>query len=298
MLIEEDGKQYEIDEKTGLVTLASVIDETDFADEIRLHDRVDVEGETGTVISITSSLYGGAYGIRFDNGDVDEYGVHQLKRSTVEAPEFASPIDEVTSRFASYEKLPAYTNDEINAKEKEARFLNLRAKALCTDSRLATTDQNELGRIVLVTGNDLIDLKTARENSVETNEYVDRFNRYRIASDVSGYGAVLGLKGDASWLGDALEGMEVVETTDADLAARAAELVSAFTKAQLEDDDFMQVAASYQAGYLQMDDDQSKKFATYLARARQDRIADIPAETKVASTDDNLDDFDTSALYL
>jgi hypothetical protein len=299
MKIKEGDKLYEIDEKTGLVRVASVVsDDAVSEDDIHIHDRVDVDGETGTVISITASLYGGAYGVRFDNGDVDEYPVSSLKRSSVEEPVFETPIHEIVSRFQAYEQLPAYTNDEIGEKEREARFLNLRAKALGTDSKLALNDQNTLGRIVLVTGNDLTDLKTARETSEETTQYVGRFNHYRLAGEISGHGPGLGLTGDASWLDDAIEGMEVVETTDADLAARAAELVSAFTKAQLEDDDFMQVAASYHRTYLQMDDAQAKKFELYLARARKDRVAEIPAETKTASTEEDLADFDASSLFL
>jgi len=301
MIVEENGKKYDIDESTGLVRLASAdtqVDEADYSDELRIGDRVEVAGETGTVISLTASMYGGAYGVKFDNGTIDEFGPSALKLTTVEAPVEDTPYNEVVSRFEAYEKLPAYTNNEITAKEREARYLNLRAKSLATDSKLSFDDQNALGRIVLVTGNDLTDLKTARENSDESNEYRSRFNRYTIASDVSGYGAALGLTGDASWLGDAIDDMEIVETTDADLAVRAAELVSAFSKQQLEDDDFMQVAASYHRGYLQMSDDQAKQFESYLARARQDRIAELPAETaKEASTDD-LDNFDTSALFL
>lgn len=301
MIVNENGKSYEIDEQTGLVREASAepqVDEAEFSDELRINDRVEVAGKTGTVISLTASIYGGAYGVKFDDGTVDEFGPTQLKHTSVEAPEFDGPHSEILARFAAYEELPAYTNDEINAKGEEARFLNLRAKALATDSKLSLDDQNTLGRIVLITGNDLIDLKTARENSEESTEYVGRFNRYRISNEVSGYGAGLGLTGDSSWLQDALEDMEIVETTEADLAVRAAELVSAFTKVQLEDDDFMRVAASYHRGYLQMDDEQAKKFETYLARARQERIAELPAEQAKEASTENLDDFDTAALYL
>lgn len=301
MIVEENGKRYDIDEKTGLVREASVVpevDESEYADELRINDRVEVGGKTGTIISLTASIYGGAYGVRFDDGSVDEYGPQALKHTSVEEPVYDGPYAELLGRFAQYEELPAYTNDEINSKEKEARFLNLRAKSLASDSKLSLNDQKELGRIVLVTGNDLIDLKTARENSEETTAYVSRFNRYHIASEVSGYGAGLGLKGDASWLNNALEDMEVVETTDADLAARAAELVAAFSKAQLEDDDFMHTASSYHRGYLQMTDEQSKKFDSYLARARQERIAELPSESTKEASADNLDDFDTSALFL
>lgn len=306
MRVEENGKLYDVDEKTGLVRVASsstdqpqIDEDIDFQQDYRIGDRVKVGGDPGTIIAITASLWGGAFGVRHDDGSIDEYAEGQLSRTSVETPVFDGPISEILARFASYEKLPHYTNDEITAKEEEARFLNLRAGALASDGKLVLSDQNQLGKVVLVTGNDLIDLKELREQSVETTEYLGRFNRYKIADEVSGYGAGLGLKGDASWLADALDGMEIVETTDADLAVRAAELVAAFSKAQLEDDEFMQVASSYHVGYLQMSDDDAKKFATYLARARSERIKEIPVEqVKEASTGDDLDDFDASALYL
>lgn len=308
--VEEDGKFYDVDEKTGQVKVASTsvgepdTNELDFeARDFRTGDRVEVDGEVGTIISITASLYGGAYGVRFDDGGIDEYVEGALKLTTVEQPEYDTPSSEILARFASYEAMPHYTNDEIAAKEEEARYLNLRAQSLVSDSKLVLSEQNKLGKVVLVTGNDLIDLKELREQSNETAEYLGSFNRYKIADNISGYGAGLGLKGDASWLEDALDGMEIVETTDADLAVRAAELVAAFNKVQLEDDEFMQVASSYQKGYLQMDEADAKKFDAYLKNARTERLKEFSADgwlpdPKVAAAEADLDNFDTSALFL
>jgi hypothetical protein len=310
MIVKENGVLYDVDEKTGQVKVNSKsvgepqADELDFElRDFRTGDRVEVDGEVGTIISITASLYGGAYGVRFDDGGIDEFGENQLKLTEVETPEYDTPISEILGRFASYEKMPHYTNDEINAKEEEARYLNLRAQSLASDSKLVLSEQNKLGKVVLVTGNDLIDLKELREQTKETQEYLSKFNRYKIADEISGYGAGLGLKGDASWLEDALDGMEVVATTDADLAVRAAELVAAFNKVQLEDDEFMQVASSYQKGYLQMDESDAKKFERYLAHARTERLKEFPAENalpdpKEVAAEADLDNFDTAALYL
>lgn len=301
--VEENGKRYEIDEKTGLVREASVVpevDETEYADELRINDRVEVGGKTGSIVSLTASIYGGAYGVHFDDGTVEEYGPQAIKHTSVEAPTHNDPYSGLRGRFESYQQLPVYTNDEINLKEKEARYLNLHAKALASDSKLTLDDLRELGQIVLITGNDLIDLKTARETSEETTEYVARFNRYQISDRVNGFGPMLGHKGtdDSSWLNDAMDEMEVVETTEVDLATRAAEMVSTFTRAQLEDDEFMQVASSYHLGYLQMTDEQAKKFNSYLTRARTERIAELPSETSKQASVEDLEDFDASALYL
>jgi len=305
MIVEENGKLYDVDEQTGQVRLASTEaapqeDETSLEREFRTGDRVEVDGEAGTIIAITASLYGGAYGVRFDDGGIDEFSETDLKVSKAVKVAHATPTAEVLARFEAYQELPHYTNDEIATKEEEARWLNLRAAALASDSKLVLSDQTQLGKVVLVTGNDLLDLKELREQSEESAEYLGRFNRYKIADEISGYGAGLGSKGDASWLDDAITGMEVVETTDADLAVRAAELVAAFDKKQLEDDEFMTVASSYHKGYLQMTEDDAKKFDGYLAHARTERLKELPAESaeKTASADDDLDDFDTAALFL
>lgn len=298
MIVEEDGKLFNIDDETGLVTEANLIDEDmrGIQDEYRLGDRVEVVGHLGEIISIVPSYYGLAFGVHFDDDEIGEFTEAQIKRSFVKKAEHETPFDEVLERFATYQELPQYTNDEINRKETEARWLKLRAKSLASNSDLELVDQNELGRIVLVTGTDLETLKELRDNSEESQQYISRFNQYKLADEVRGYGAGLGMKGDASWLNDALDGMEVTETTDTDLAARATEVVAVLSKEQLEDDDFMRVAGSYQYDYLQLTEDQIKKFDTYLARARQERIKDLP-ESKTASTVDySLDD--TSDIFL
>lgn len=291
MVIEEDGKLYNIDDETGLVTEASLVDDIqDIQDEYRLKDRVEVVGRTGEIVSIVPSHYGLAFGVRFDDGEIDEFGESQMKHSSAAKTEFETPISEVLARFAAYTELPVYTNDEIAQKEEEAQWLKLRAKSLAANGDLELVDQNELGRIILITETDLNELKDLRNNSEESNAYTSKLRRYKIADEFSGYGAGLGLKGDASWLENALEDMEIAETTDNDLAARATEVVTSLSKSQLSDDDFMTLVASYQRDYLQMDEDQAKKFASYLSRARSERIKELPEVEKTASTEFNLDD--------
>jgi len=306
MIVQENGRYYQIDEETGLVTEAKaedlpegaeVISADDLQEEFRIGDRVEADGALGEIVSITSSVYGPAFGVRFDDGGVDEYPEMALKRSAVEKPDFETPVDEVLQRFEAYQNMPALTNDEIDRKEKEARWLNLRARALCTDSKLAFSSQNDLHHVVLVTREDLNDIDTLREQSADNQEYVASFNRYKVASEFSGYGGALGMKGDASWLDNALEGMEVVETTDTNLAARATEVVASLSREQLENDETVQIAASYQRDYLQLDDDQARKFSSYLESARQERLKE-PQEKVASTTDESLDDFRPESLYL
>jgi len=302
MLIEENGKLYNIDDDTGLVTEASVAGATaeavreELDNEFHIGDRVEVEGDTGSIIAITASIYGPAFGVRFDDGAVDEYPESVLSRTTIEAIDFARPVDEILARFAAYEVLNCLTEEEMQRKEKEARELNRTAKGLVTDSKLALSDQNDLHRIVLVTGTDLLDMKETRHQLAENEAYVAKFNRYKIAEELS-TGAIMGAKGDASWVDSPLDGMEITETTDADLAARAAEMVTSFTIAQLEDDEFITLAASFQNEYLQNDEANATKFAGYLKQARVDQLKELKGRT-VESKVENLDDIDTSALYL
>lgn len=298
MIVRESGKIYNLDDETGRVIDVQEEEVLEgAAQDIKLGSRVEVDGELGEVITVTSGIYGIAYGVKFDDGAVDEFGEGQLKISVVEKVDYDSPVAEVLARFSKYEEAPTYTNEEIEAKEREARWLNLRAKSLSTDSKLGLSQQNDLGRVVIVTGNDIVELRDLKERSDETEEYLSSFSRYSLSSEINGYGASLGMKGDTSWLEMGAEGMEVVETTDADLAARATEVVANLSREQLEDDDFLKEAASYQYKYLQMTEAQQTKFDSYLASAREERAKRLP-EQKVASTEENIDDFDASQLFL
>jgi len=107
---------------------------------------------------------------------------------------------------------------------------------------------------------------------------------------------VLGGSDDSSWLDLETENLEVVETTDTDLATRATEVVAFLSREQLEDDDFMRVAGTYQYEYLQMTPEQQKLFDKFLTEARASRLSEIPAETKTASVVYDLDT--TEDLFL
>src|SRR5688572_13630609 len=114
MIIRENGKLYNIDDETGLVTEASFdeareedVIEADEYQDLRVGDRVTVDEEEGTVISIVSSIYGPAFGVRFDDGGVDEYLEDRLSRVETEAPDFETPFKEIVARFSTYEGSPA-----------------------------------------------------------------------------------------------------------------------------------------------------------------------------------------------
>lgn len=306
-LVNENGKQYHIDDKTGLVTEAHIsevesTEEADaIADEYRLGDRVEVGGKSGNVISMIPSVYGMAFGVHFDDGEVDEFGEGQLRRTSTEKPVYDSPIREIYARFDTYELLPAYTSDELETREAEARWLHLNASSLRSYAVQGGIRDPKLDQIILITSSDLRDMKEIRENSdTEQNQrYLSAFNQYRIAEEISPSAPNFGEAANTSadWLNDAYEGMEVVETTDADLAARATEVVSQLTKEQLEDDEFMTLVVSFQNDYLRNDDGREKQFASFLSAARKERLKELPKAEKKAAAEDfsNVND---AALYL
>lgn len=303
MVIKENNKLYNIDEETGLVTEASVVndaeevvDTDEYQDDFRTGDRVTVDGEEGTIVSIISSVYGPAFGIAFDDGSVDEYPEEKLSRAETEEPDYETPLKEVQARFAAYEVLPAYTRGEIEAKSDEARNLNLRAKALITDSKLSYAEQMELDRIVLTTGTDLEDFKVLRDAENANEDYIRQFegSRFELASEFRNVARV-GAADDASWVDNAF--VDIEETNDADLAVAAQQLVDNLTVEQLQDEEFVAMASSFPLEYLAATEEQTAKFASYVKEASEKKIADYePVEETVDESD--LDDFDTASLYI
>jgi hypothetical protein len=304
MKVSENGKEYIFDDRSGLIVEAHVAeDESEsIADEFRIGDRVEVVGKVGSIISVVPSMYGMCFGVRFDDGSIDEFGEPQMKRSSVEQAVYDLPVDEVFARFSSYEEWPTFTDEEIERKEREARWLNLRASGMRSDAKLDYEIQNELSKIVLVTSADITDLKVLRVASdrEENQQYLSSFNQYRIASDISGSAPNFGIgaSGDASWLDTAYDGMELVESTDSDLASRATEVVAQLTREQLENDEFMTLVSSFQNEYLRNDDGREQKFATYLARARDERLKELPQTEKKASSHEDLHDVPDAAIFL
>ncbi len=304
MIIKENGKLYNIDEETGLVTEASIVEEpvevlevAEFADDFRTGDRVAVDNEEGTIISIISSVYGPAFGVLFDDGGVDEYPEDKLSRIETEEPDYETPIKEVLARYSTYETLPSYTREEIEAKIDEARNLNLRAKALITDSKLSFSDQVELDRVVLATGTDLLDFKTLKDSAEANEEYLNSFadSRFEMAEqfkNTASYGAA----DDASWVDSAFNDIE--ETTDADLAVAAQEMVDRLSVEQLQDEEFVSLSSSFQTERLVADEEQTAKFAGFVREAASKKVEAQPVAEETEVDESDLDDFDTSALYL
>lgn len=177
-----------------------------------------------------------------------------------------------------------------------ARDLNLRAKALITDSKLSLSDQIELDRIVLATGTDLLDFKTIRDSAEANKEYMDQFekSRFELAGDFQ-TGASVGATDDISWVNDYFTDIE--ETTDADLAVAATEMVNNLSIEQLQDETVLQISSAFRLEGLAATEEQAEKFVKYVKASVAEKLANYePVENEESLPD--LDDFDTSSLYL
>jgi hypothetical protein len=305
MLVEENGKVYEIDPATKTVVAAATSKDqleevVEPVAELRVGDRVEAEGKLGKVILKSNSMYGEVIGVRFDDDTIGEYLEEHVSRSEVEEINHETPVHEVVSRFEAYKELPAFTRDELEAKAKEARWLNLRAKSLVTDSKLPFSEQQALDHVVIITGTDALDLREATDKlDAEDRMGELKGTSYRLELGEGAAAPTMGVKGSGGidWLDDILD-TELPETTDGDLASRAIETVAQFSRDQLGDEDFVRTASSFQREYLSGNDEQAEKFDRYFEEARKERLAETPKEPKVAKTDDNLDDFDATALFI
>lgn len=316
MVIEENGKLYNIDEETGLVTLAATAEvgledapelpETPWQTVTEFHggERVEVEGNGGHVVSVTSSVYGDAVAVRHDDGRVEEYAAEQVKHANNPALRSDNPIEAIREQFAAYEALPNVTAAEISHKASVAKQLLADTKAILLRTS-AVGDAAVLDRFAFQLTSDLKDFEEASELLLmaANEEYLTSQPRYRTAENFSAPAPNLGVRGnaaDASWLELETDDYSYAEVTDADMAARAAETVAYFSREQLEDDSFIADASQFQSGYLGIADDQEKraKFASYVERARQERLAEPVKEAKVAAVDDDVTDFDATALFV
>ena len=307
--VTENGTTYTIDDN-GMVVEAkqdAPVAELNFEEEpLRIGDRVEVDGRLGKVVTYTPSVYGDALAVRFDDGDLGEFLASDLERTSEDQIHFDQPIDEVKSDWETYQAMPEFTLAEVDSKAAVARRLNVTAKALVTDARTPLTDRVELDHVILATGTDLFDLrdKAERLNVVEHEDYLSRLPKYQMDSDFAG-GYNYAAKDDISWVLAAAE-MATEELGNLDwnqhLTNEALKATARLTAEQLENKDFMDRVASYCDDAMPSGYDVEKKaqFRTLLSAATKNALAEREAQhvAKVARVEEELDDFDTTMLYL
>lgn len=309
--IVEDGKRYLISDE-GIVIEAAVVEETPQEESVedqplKVGDRVEVDGSLGEVITHDpDGLYGPAFGIRFDDGDIGAFLGEAISRTEVEKVTYDTPIEQLKADWEEYQKLPGITSDEIDEKAALARKINVTAKALVTDSRTGLSDQVVLDHMVIVTGTDILDLREAQERAGVENEaqYLSSLRKFELPDEL---GPMQGMnsRGDASWLHVAAEDAED-EANDFDwdthLASEAQKSVSKLTVEQLESEDFMNEVARYRLASqpLGLTEEKRALFASLLEEARKLAVDTRKTEVvaKTAAVEEDLEDFDTAALYL
>jgi len=314
MLYEENGKTYKIEDGRVVEAVASqsereeeieaLVDEADEGDEkdeasendegkkvtvplnISIGDPVEARGKKGQVISRTASVYGDALGVRFEDGTVGEYLEENLKRIAMDKIARGTPVEQLKADYDEYQKMADMTPEEIEEKEAAARSLNLRAKALVTDKHMALSDVIFLDSVVSGTAVDMLDLRESR----------DLIDQTKVASvePVSWYGNhIAGSSDDASWL-DTIE-VEEHEVDEGQLAIHAQSVAAALPREELENAAFMRDAKAFAKSALLPAD--YERFENLLDEAVASRLAEPVAEPKTASTDEDIEDFDTQALY-
>jgi hypothetical protein len=308
MIIEENGKLYNIDEATGLVTLAATEEAgLEDAPEVTLPfeftggERVEADGHSGQVVAVTSSMYGDAVAVRHDSGQVVEYAVGDVKLANVDwhITSSSNPFASIQEMMVAYEEMPTYTVKEIDEKIKMATQLKAAAGVFVRESG-ATSETALVDQMAFRLASDLKDLEEARMHTSVGDDYVGNQPRYRLAENFSAPAPNMGMtgKGDASWL-ELEDGDGFSETTDADIAARAVETVAHFERHELENDEFVEDAVQFQASYLGLTSGEDRaKLAKFVEQARQDELAKPQAEKKEAAAEENLDDFDATSLFI
>ena len=287
-IIKEAGKVYQLSDN-GIITEASAEDQQAQVVEspVQIGDRVRAEGRDGHVRAVISTMYGDSLAVEFDDGSVEEYTRESVEASVAPfAPTYASTVDihkltvdELREHFHAYNEMPSITEDELHTKV-------------------------DLDTIIMIAENDQKDLAELQHTAAMHGDRYKRVSsaRYKLSENIDSYGPVLGTSGneDISWVESALEGMEVTETTDADLAATAIDLVGKLTNEQLSNEVSLKQSISFQQEYLGSEDDVEKqaKFTTFVNEAARDKLG--RPVVKQASTDpeEDIDNFNASALFL
>lgn len=296
----ENGKRYDIED--GQV-VAAVEAEAEEVIELKAKDRISHGKKIGTIIGLVPSVYGSTAVVRFDDGSIDELLLEDLVHST---EKLASNVDEndLEAVYASYVDLPTDTAEEIEEKAARARELNLRAKALATNGKSALADQIVYDRIVTATAVDIMDLKDAAMFAHASEQrYLETQPRYRLPEQISNAFGMNG-GGDASWLADAAEEMDLDNPADGQLAARANATVNSLTREQLADDTFAALALGYARDTISSDEPSKDKFADLFAEARKQKLAaPVPKTASVKSPVDmdgnefDMENTPVEALY-
>lgn len=313
-IVNREGRAYLL-EDGRVVKSAATSDEllpesdTEAPPEFSVGDRVEADGKLGKVVSKMATIYGEQYGVRSDDGEANSFYSESLKHSETEEPTYESPIDAILAEADTYEAMPSDTVDQITAKEAIARELNLRARAIASDSKLALSDRVKLDAVVSGTSVDLEYLANDKEASLISAFEEEQKNRPKVSIDAPTFGGSEFTTEDASWLDEVAEEAEKeaaanLATADTTLTETAVKLVDGMEAGLLSDDDTVQEQSH--ALFLEItsgmdEDEKAEKLLKYNDEVRTARFNRLE-ELKEAAADPEVDDGDElgddSALFL
>lgn len=256
-------------------------------------DRVLYKSKAGSVFSLIPSVYGTSVGIKFDDGEIGEYDPSQLSKIFQDAPVFSSNIDEFAQGYDEYTKLPAYTLEEIESKEKLAKSINVKAKAFITDKQISFTDRVRLDSIVTATAVDVLDLKESKQSTEQYTNYLESLPKFRMPDAFSGWGSLARTKSDEdiSWVSN----IEIEDTDWEPLLSNAAqETIENLSLEQLDDKEFMNEVVAFRLESLPTD--QTERFS-YLLKHAIEMKRSKSAEIEIEEPED-LDSIDLRGVFL
>lgn len=313
-IVEREGRAYLLEDGRVVKSAATADEllpesETEAPPVFSVGDRVEADGKLGKIVSKMATIYGEQYGVRSDDGEANSFYSESLKHSETEEPTYESPIDAILAEADAYETMPSDTIDQINAKEAIAREINLRARAIASDSKLALSDRVKLDAVVSGTSVDLEYLKNDKEAALISAFEEEQKNLPKVSIDAPTFGGSEFTTEDASWLEDVAEEAEKeavanLATADTTLTETAVKLVDGMEPGLLADDDTVQEQSH--ALFLEitsgMDDDaKAEKLLKYNDEVRTARFNRLE-ELKEAAADPDEDDGDElgddSALFL
>ena len=304
----EDGTTYTIED--GRVVTASkeeIAPDPVTVTDLKLNQRVLHGKKLGFVVSLSNSMYGQAIGVAFDDGSFSELSPEDLE---IPAPEKVAKVagkvtaESFQTEYEQYQAMPTDTLEEVEEKVRQARALNLRAKALVTNRQASFSDQLLYDQIVTATAVDILDLEEDLEVARMTDNaaYFEQLPKFEASEQMGGsFGPTRG--GDASWLG-AIE-VEDVEITDAELAHMAHDTVARLNEQALTDRDFMRSALEMRFESLPATTEVKTKFAGLVNQARKQKLAEVEARktqvtakvTDMEGTEVDLDDLPIEAIF-
>lgn len=284
-IVERDGTAYLIED--GKVvrtasTAAELAPEFTPPSEIKVGDRVEAGGKLGKVVAKGADIYGDSLVVRHDDNETIAYDPEDVKVSDAEEIAFATPLDEIVAAADEYEAMPSDSFEQVQAKLATARALDLRVRALASDSRLPLSDRIKLDSIVSSTTVDIHDLSQEVDDLLiaENEQYLASQPRYEISEEIGGTSDWT--REDASWL-DAVAAEAEAEAAEVDWdAVMTSVAVDVVENVNLEEEVTVMAAARTAYEEVRSDDEHWPALVEKVRVARVNKMVEDDKQERLA----------------